>query len=302
MKDEEIIMSSSKGKKSTGTEQNDQVLIKRIQKLEAEKDALRRTVWRQRRKPSGIIAYILLVLGVAALAWSYYTVHTTLAFIGLSLTFWGSLLLFIKDVKYVRPNLIDYTTISSLQNINHVIRDLKLQGEAVHLPPSPYILKGYKGGVVYIPFEKGDPLPQIEVRSKGKTILENSNGLSLISPGLGLVNLYEQVLGKEFLQADLEYLKAYLPKLFIEDLEIATSLKINEENNLIHVEIGGSIFKELHKQFKNLEDVKNSFGCPLCSSIACLLTRSLGKPVVMEKAELSQDENMIQITYRTLEA
>lgn len=293
--------SKKKEKLPPQTGESVQALIERIQKLENEKEALRLKLWKQRRRPSGIIAYVLLLFGAAALITSILQVSTILAFIGLSLTFWGAILLFVKPIKYVKPSLIDATTISSLKTINQVISDLNYEGKAVHLPPLPYFLKGYKGGTVYISSKRNQTLPPMEKLAGEKVFIKNPNGICLVPPGLGLTNLYEKELGKEFLQVDLEYLKNNLPKLFIENLEIATDLEINEENNHIHIKIAGSIFKNFCQQVKTLGNVCNSFGCPLCSSIACTLARTLGKPIIIEKAGLSPDGNTIEAHYRTIE-
>jgi len=279
-----------------------QALVERIQKLEREKESLRLKLWKQERRPSGIITYVFLVFGVAALVISILASSTILAFIGLSLTFWGALLLFIKPLKYVKPSLIDSTAISSLKTINQVVSDLNYEGKAVHLPPLPYFLKGYKGGAVYISSRKDQLLPPVEELAGERAFLKNPKGIRLVPPGVDLTNLYEEELGKEFLQVDFEYLKANLPNLFVHTLEIATNLTLEKENNRIHVKIEGSLFKDFCRQVTTFGNVCSSFGCPLCSSLACTLARALGKPIIIEKAGLSPDGNTIDAYFSTLEA
>ena len=278
-----------------------QALVERIHELENEKAEISLKLWKQRRRPSRMIAYVLLVTGVVTLIVSVLQVSTILAFIGLSLTFWGALFLFVRPVKYVKPNLIGSTAISSLKTIHRVLLDLNYEGTAVHLPPLRYFLKGYKGGTVYIPSKKGHHLPSPNELAEEKAFIKNPKGISLVPPGVGLTNLYEEALGKEFLQVDFTYLKDNLPNLFIQDLEIATNLEMNKENNRIHVKIEGSIFKDLCRQVEALGDVFSSIGCPLCSSIACTLARTLGKPIIIEKAGLSPDGNTIEAYFRVME-
>lgn len=297
-------MSSSTEERKTvaaETEDNVQALIERVQKLENEKEALRLKLWKQKGLPSAKIAYVFLFLGGAALVLSVVYVSTIVAFIGLSLLLWGALFLFIKPVRFVRPSLIDSTVISSLTTIDRLVKDLNYEGKAVHLPPLPYFLKGYKGGTVYIHSKKNRILPPVEELAGEKVFVKNPKGICLVPPGLGLVNLYEEALGKDFIQVDLEYLQEALPKLFVTDLEIASDLEIKKYNDLIHVRITGSVFKDLCKEVKKLGNVCDSFGCPLCSSIACALTRALGKPILIEKTEASPDSNTIEAYYATIE-
>jgi hypothetical protein len=283
------------------TENRVQALIERVQKLENEKEALRLKLWRQKGLPSAKIAYAFLFLGGTTLILSIIHVSTILAFIGLTLSLWGGLFLFIKPVRFVRPSLIDSTAISSLTTIDRLVKDLDYKGKAVHLPPLPYFLKGYKGGTVYIHSTKNRILPPVEEIGDEKIFVKNPKGICLVPPGLGLVNLYEEELGKDFIQVDLEYLQEALPKLFITSLEIASDLEIKKKDNLIYVKITGSVFKDLCKEVKKLGNVCNSFGCPLCSSIACALTRALGKPIIIEKTEVSPDGNVIEAYYSTIE-
>lgn len=297
-------MSSSTEERKTlaaETEKSLQALIERVQKLENEKEALRFQLWRQKGLPSVKIAYAFLFLGGTTLISSIIYVSTILAFIGLSLSLWGALLLLIKPVRFVRPSLIDSTTISSLTTIDRLVKDLNYEGKAVYLPPLPYFLKGYKGGTVYIHSKKNRILPPVEELAGEKVFVKNPKGICLVPPGLGLVNLFEKELAKDFIQTDLEYLQEALPKLFVTNLEIASDLEIKKHNNLIHVTITGSVFKDLCKEVKKLGNVCSSFGCPLCSSIACALTRALGKPIIIEKTEVSPDGNIIETYYSTIE-
>jgi hypothetical protein len=278
-----------------------QTLLERIQQLENEKEDLRLELWKQGRKPSGRIAFILFAFGAASVISSVFYVSSSLAFIGLTLIFWGALLLFMKPVRYVKTSLLDSTAISSLTTIDRVISESNYKGKAVHLPPLPYFLKGYKGGIVYISSKKGVILPPVHEVSGKKVFVKNPQGICIVPPGLSLVNLYEKELGKEFTKVDLGYLKNNLPKLFTENLEIAKDLEINKENSLIHVKITGSVYKDFCTEVRKLSNVCSSFGCPLCSSIACALSRVLGKPITIEKTELSPDGDVIEAYYRVIE-
>jgi len=253
----------------------------------------------RKRNPSETVAYALLISGTIALITSIVYSSSILAFTGLGLTFWGALLLYIKPTKYVKTSLLDSTTISSLKTVDQIITDLNYKGKAIYLPPR--YLKETKSGKVFISSKKNLSIPTVEEIAEEKVFLKNAKGMCLTPPGLGLVNLYENELRKDFTKVDLNYLQNNLPKLFIEDLEIAENLEINKEDNTIKVKITGSINKDLCNDARKLPNICGSLGCPICSSIAIALTRATGKLIFIEKTEVPKDGETIEANFRLLE-
>jgi len=290
----------AKNKLSIESLNTTQALAERAKQLQSEKEmTLSQKPQKHTRKPSEMVAYTLLLLGASALVISILYSSSILAFIGLGLTFWGALLLYIKPTKYVKASLLDSTALSSLKTIDHIITDLNYRGKAIYLPPK--YPRSLKSGTVFIPSEKELVVPPAEEVAKEKVFLENPRGICLTPPGLGLVNLYEKELRKEFAKVDLRYLQNNLPKLFIEDLEIAEGLEISNEGNMIQVKITGSIYKNSCEEARKLSNVCNSLGCPLCSSIAIVLARATGKPIIIEKTQPFEDDKTIEAYYRIIE-
>jgi hypothetical protein len=253
---------------------------------------------RKRNLPE-TVSYVLLLSGAIALITAIVYPSSILAFTGLGLTFWGALLLYIKPTKYVKTSLLDSTTISSLKTIDQIITDLDYKGKAIYL--SPRYLNELKGGKVFIPSKKGLVIPPLEELAEQKVFIKNAKGMCLTPPGLDLANLYENELGKDFAEVDLNYLQNNLPKLFVEDLEIAEDLEINTENNTVRAKITGSINKGLCNDVRKLPNICGSVGCPLCSSIAIALTRATGKNIIIEKTEVPKDGETIETNFRLLE-
>jgi len=249
--------------------------------------------------PPNTVGLFLLFCGVLSLITSIVFVSSILAFVGLGLTFWGALLLLLKQERYVKFKLLDPTAMSSLQNLGKITTELNYKGKAVYLPPK--YLKDFKSGIVYISKKEEDKIPSPEEIHEEKLFSKNPQGMSIAPPGLNLTNLYEKETGTDFVRTDLKYLQNNLPKLFIETLEIAQDLEINTEDNLINVKITDSIYENFCKQAQTLPNICNSIGCPLCSSIACALTRATGKSIVIEKSEYSEKNKTINIQYRILE-
>jgi hypothetical protein len=269
---------------------------KTIQQLAVERKAPKMRLQRHKRRFLGKIGYVFIFFGISALASSIIYNSSILAFIGLGLTLWGGLFLFIKPTKYVKSSVFDSTTLSLLTNIDKILTELNYQGQAVHLPPRH--LKELKEGVVFIPMNEGTVIPREEV-TKGK-IFMNPEGICLTSPGQGLLNLYEKELRTDLSKRDLNYLKTNLPRILIEDLEILEDLEISEQNDKVFVKITGSVYQGLCNHLRNNTRICSRLGCPLCSSIACALAKATGKAVAIEKNKLSTDGKIVEIWYRLI--
>jgi hypothetical protein len=271
-----------------------------------------------RNKNERLVSWFLLALGLIALAFSIIYTSSILAFIGLGLTFWGALTLYITTEKYVKQTLLDPTITSSLTNLNQILTELKYQGKAIYLPPK--YLKDFETTKIYISKNKNTNLPTPETiqQQENKTFLKNPEAALITPPGLALSKLFENTLGKTFIIVNIEYLQQNLPKLFIEDLEIAEDLEIQIEpqvakkladstsatqlkNDIIHIKITNSIYTDTCKQTRNLSHICGTIGCPICSAIACAIAKASGNPVTIEKTKSTEDAKIIEAYYRILE-
>jgi len=276
------------------------ILVETIQQLEKQNEALRHQLWKYKRKPTGSIGYFLLFIGAIALIWSVTQTSYIPAFIGIALTFWGALLLFIRPTKYIRAELLSPTTLPTFATINLIIKHLNYKGKGIYLPPKHF--KGFKGGKLFISSNKNMAIPPPEKIAKEEVFLKNPQGICLTPPGVDLTNLFEEELGKEFTKVNINYLQTALPKLFTEGLEIAEDFEMNTRGNTVHIEVWNPIYKELcNKARKLLKNPCPSFACPPCSAIACALTRVTGKPVLIRKSKASKNGEKIQVYYQIVE-
>jgi len=246
-----------------------------------------------------IVGLTLTACGILALASSIIFVNSILAFIGLGLTFWGCLFLLLKPEPYTKSTLLDSTTTPSLKNLHKLLTDLNYNGKGVYLPPK--YLTDLKSGLVYISKKKGIDIPPLGEKPEDTTVSTNPDGLYITPPGLDLTNLFEKRLGTDFIRTDLQYLQTNLPNVFIENLEIAQALEITTENNLINIKITDSVYNNLHTQTQQLATIHNSIGCPLCSAIACALTRVTGEPIIIENSHYTTTDKTLTVQYRILE-
>jgi len=284
-----------------------QYLMETLENLQKETELLKREALKSKRTPSGKIGFILLAIGALTLAGSVIRTSTVLAFIGLGLTFWGALFLFARPIKFVRGTLLDSTAISSYTTIDRMIQDLDYKGKPIYVPPYPeeaYLpeyLKGLKEMIVFIPAKNLVTLPTIEEMAEKQFLVKNPKGICIAPPGYGITNLFQKELKADFTQINLERLISSLPTIIVKNLELTKEFEINPENNLIHIKIIDSAYKDLYSRKKGFKSI-HSIGCPLTSAIACALAKTTAKPVIIVKNAISPDLKTIEVWYQTLEA
>ena len=246
-----------------------------------------------------IISLALLCTGVAALTASILYSSSTLAFIGLGLTFWGALFLYIRTEKPIQEALLDKTASPSLATMNQMITELGFKGQAVYLPPE--YLRDIESSKIFIAKQEktGLPTPK-QIQKQEKLFVKKPEGILLTPPGADITNLFEKTLNTSFTRVDLQYLERNLPGLLVENLEIAENVEIETKENRVHIKLENSIYKETHIETEKLPEATASIGCPICSAIACAIAKAAGKPVMIENHQTSEDGRTITTEYRLL--
>lgn len=251
--------------------------------------------------PAKVAGWITLCLGILSLVTSVIYDSQILAFIGLGLTFWGIILTYIKTEDYIKESLLNATSLSTLATLNQIIEELDYKEKAIYLPPK--YLENPENNRAYIPKTKISKLPtpeQIQAK-EDKLFIENPQGILVTPPGSELARLFEKTLETSFTRVDLQYLQLNLPKLFIDELEIAQNLDINVETSKIYVKIEKSVYQSLTKEIMKFSKLYENLGCPLSSAIACALAKATGKPVTIEKQKINEENKTIEIEYNIIE-
>ena len=257
-----------------------------------------------------VLSSTLIGIGSISLLISIIYASSILAFIGLGLVFWGAILIYIKPEEYTKKVLLDATIFSSLENLNKIITELGYKGNAIYLPPKYF--RGAEKNKLYIAKQQKEELPDPELifNQENQFFIKNPEGILITPPGAQLTKIFEKRLKSSFTQADLKHFKQNLPKLFIEDLEIAEKLEIeikpsktSHENKgipygKIHLKLINSILKDTYKENQKLPHTFNTIGCPIFSAIACALTQVTGKPLTIEKIQSYENGKIIEVIYK----
>jgi len=261
----------------------------------------------------------MLVLGTVSLVVSIGYNSSILAFIGLGLVFWGAVLLYIKPEEYTRKTLLEAALSPSLGALNQMILELGYKGDATYLPPK-YFTDPEATRICVSKYKYASlPTPEQIQPFENQPLARTAQGLLLTPPGFELSKLLEKSLGKSFIKTDLESLQQNLPKIFIEDLEIAENLELQAENDTskpqkgntasltpvrnttVHAIITKPIIRNTLKEAEETSQITSSILCPLCSAIAIAIAKATGKPVRITKTRSSEDGNAIDVAYEIVE-
>jgi hypothetical protein len=250
--------------------------------------------------PMRLAGPTMLLAGALLLALSILYSSVTPAFIGLGLIFWGSILLYIRSPNIKQTELIEAALTPSLSALYQLIRELGFSGQAIYLPPR------YFGDLettkILISRQKGDRLPtpsQVQDQEH-QPLNAESPALLLKPPGAELVRLFEKTLNTNFTKTDLIYVQRILPRLLIEDLEIAEKVKIETAISTIRVAIENTVFTNLHAKTPDIDD-NSHLGSVLTSAIACALAKATGKPIAITNEQTIPSGRATNVEYTIIE-
>jgi hypothetical protein len=243
------------------------------------------------------VPYLLLMLGLIALLLSVFVSSYVLAFIGLGLTFWGALFLYIKPTKYVKLELLNSISLSTLANLEKMLAHARANSQGIYLPPKR--LQDYTSSLVFVPTKPNQALPTTKQTNPKELETKNPAGLLITPPGLALSKLLEKELKRPFTETSLEDLQTQLPRLF-DELQITKHLTIQPQDNSITVRITNHVFEDLCNETAKLELTHKILGCPISSAFACIFAKATGKPIIIEKEETGPDATTT-LQYKVLE-
>jgi len=229
---------------------------------------------------------LMFFAGIMILFLSVNFNSSVLAYVGLGLVFWGAILMFIRTTRYVKEELLLTATKSSLVSLRQIILELGYSGKGIYLPPK--YLNDFELSKVFVSKSSKTVLPLVtQIQDKDTMFIKNPEGLLFTPPGFDLSLLFEETLGVHFTQKDLTFVELNLRKLIVEELEIAQNIQMETSEKLIHVRISNSVYKNMGT---------------LSSAIACILAKTSGNLVVIEKRSAVKDDRIIDLSYRMYES
>jgi len=252
---------------------------------------------------------ILLSIGAASLLLSYLWSSSILTFIGLGITLWGVLIMYILPSRHVRGEVLNAISFSMHQCVDKLVTYMGYNGQPILFHPKS--LAGLGQGYMFIPHfaAKGagilnsgiDALNALPYSSGADipSVYLDPKGIFLAAPSQGLVDLFEKELGVNFATVDLEYIQQALPMLLIEELKIVDDISMQEngDNGDIVIKFRGGPCSDMCK-FAD-KNQGNHLACPLCSAIGLVVSKVRGAPIVIKETKIT-DDDMISTAYSTV--
>lgn len=245
------------------------------------------------------IGIILLISGILGVTFSIYFQSLILTYMTLTLILWGCFFLLILNENFVTTEIMFHSNISILSALDKIILNNKFNGKAIYIPVPkemylPYHI-GFEDEFIYFPKKNVQNDVALEQAYNSRN---NINGLRIIPPGLSLANLIEKKSGLSFQKLNLNSLREVLLPIITHELKIAKDIKINNKENEINIQIHEPILKKFHTEYEHLKNICTNIGCPICSSMACILIRITKKPIIIKHC--SVNKNILEIIFQIM--
>jgi hypothetical protein len=245
-----------------------------------------------------LIAWLLLPAGTAVLLLALTYESAISAFVGLGFILWSMVLLYAGSKRYVEESMLTTLIFPPLADLDKLLEALDCKGKAFFLPPE--FLSDFESCRAYISVQKNSnpPKPENIRGNENGILLKEPPGVILEPPGADLTMLLESRLGTRLTRVDLRFLQGQLPKVFVENLQLAKSLEIAVEKGMVQVTIDDFTLKDMYEKIRSLTHVYNQVGSPVASAIGCALAKSSGKLVSIENEVMSRGGRSLTIEYR----
>ncbi len=275
-----------------------------------------------------VFALPLLAVGGIALLFSYIYSSLILTFIGLGLTFWGSVLYYITSSRYYPADLFRVVVEVYSESMSTILSRLgySIKNTATVLfYPRQLRLGGLTQGYIFVykdgigPKENTIQLQYLEgwdgdssskgmdIHGRGAAIpisstpppdADKHSGVLIKAPAQGLIDLFESRLDTNFALMSIDELSMSIERLFLEEFMLADSVEISmddDNNYIVRATLRG---KDAASICSSMHSISTAL-CPICSSIALAISKSTGKAVMVK--ESSVGKRRVDTVYSLLE-
>ena len=246
------------------------------------------SIRRALRNPSvraKVMGSLIIAMGIYLIIFQNETVYLK---IGFGAIFIGLYAIFIITEKTIPKKLDDAQLLSNMELLYSLTNNLDLKGNGLYIPAGGSLSKER----VFIPVQEEEKynLPALDDEMVFVTGTSGSSlGVVFVPPGLGLLELYEKEMGIKIENIDIDELEQNL-QIMIYGLGLIKDLSIKrEDNKFIRVKIKHSAYQDICEKIKNRGKICRQTCCPICSSILCAITRSLGKKVRIQKVDIKDN-------------
>jgi len=240
-----------------------------------------------------IVGLVFLLIGIGLLVSELFFEGALPLVLGAGTSFLGVYTIAMSTERYVKADVLVAGFEASMENIDRVLRELKVSGRAVFLPKryagEPRIFLPARTGEITLPDLRGDPTFLTGVEA-------DEAGILLFPPGHGLCILLEGELESEMEGLEPEAVATMIPPLLCQGLGLAKSIDIDEEK--LTLELRSPVtFGFYGRNLKGAEQI----GCPVSSCISEALSRSLDAALMVESVRYESGRELVEVVLRRLE-
>ena len=230
----------------------------------------------------------LLLTGVLLVPVAHSLLKSTpLTALGLSLIILGAVCLVLGRTRpKISPEVSVLLLETGLENISAMIEELGLRSKGIYLPSSKT-----QGGQpqALVPLDSSLSLAAMDKMLPRRLIVKYGRnpgdmGLLITTPGSAVIRMLESIPGPT--AAELEDALSYVLDGM---LDVADGVKVAVTDKSITV-----VVHNPRVEYKNIR-LYECLGSPLASIAAALAAEALGKPITVQKEELSKSKSLIEL-------
>ncbi|MDQ3808364.1 MAG: hypothetical protein M3298_09390 [Thermoproteota archaeon] len=274
------------------------VISATLQKLMLSNLKHSRKLWKALRRGTIRLGLGVTSIGAVCLTISYLSSSVILTFIGLGLTLWGLLLLYISQPSSIPRKVFDALSFSMLKSINAIVDELYHGDTVVHFYRANR--NGLAQGYIYFTNRPNGAVRNYEQLNSQEISQNDLNGTFILSPSQGLLDLFEKELNVNFAKIDFPFLERTLPDMLVEELKIVDYFLIESNDDTFAIRFSGEPSVHLCKLINEKSKVGYRIGCPVCGMLALALSKSTGRPIRIKQTITEGDGSNIKTVYEKI--
>jgi hypothetical protein len=222
------------------------------------------------------LGYVFVGLGGTTFILGMVFRAAALATAGFAAFLIGLLLEYLPFVSAVSPELVGGALLPMMSNLEGLFKKLGVDAYATYLGPRQ--MKELASYRVFIPLSSDARLPESGITDDILICTDGGSkmgGLLLDPPGSNLLSILERESSQNIGSLKLSDLQDALNTGIVKSLELASSLRLSFEGSKVHLLLEGDVLWDFTKELAGKAPIIcERVGCPICSLVACALTKS----------------------------